>query len=444
MPIDALATLQDLLSTFRLVFTRPGFEKFVVFAVGWILTQGPLHCVTEALVATDVAERRHWEAFHRFFSRGTWEPDQLGYWLLQRLRRWRPDGVLRLVLDDTLCPKKGPEIFGLGTHLDAVRSTRKHKVFCFGHCWVVLAVLLRVPFSERTWALPILFRLYRSKAEAEADYQKKTELGRQMVATVVGWTEAEHVPIHLALDQGYANTTVLRELSPRVTVVGALRPNAALWDVPPPSLKGRPRRRGERLPCPTQLAEAPTRPWDELSACLYGTTETVVFKTLIAQWYHVTGSSPLRIVVVHCLRGSIPYRAFFCTDPTWDVRTILESYAGRWAIEVFFRDAKQLFGFADSPALCEHAVRRVAPLVGLLFSLLVVWFAEIFLSPVVQVPTRPWYPHKKGLCFADILRAARRTLAGVDVLAWEALLPSSPCPAANDTRPKDSQLPHAA
>jgi hypothetical protein len=148
-----------------------------------------------------------------------------------------------------------------------------------------------------------------------------------------------------------------------VTVVGAMRPNAALWDIPTPSTKGRPRRRGERLPCPKQLAEDPTQPWNELSACLYGTTETVVFKTLIAQWYHVTGSSPLRIVVVRGLRGSIPYRAFFCTDPTWDVRTLLESYAGRWAIEVFFREAKQLFGFADSPALCEHAVRRVAPLV---------------------------------------------------------------------------------
>ena len=422
------------------ILTRPGFEKFVVFAVGWILTQGPLHCVTETLVATQVAERRHWEAYHRFFSRGTWDPDRLGYWLLQRLGRWIPDRTLRLVVDDTLCSKKGPAIFGLGTHLDAVRSTRKHKVFCFGHCWVVLAILVRLPFSERTWALPVLFRLYRSKADAEADYRKKTELAREMVAIVVGWTEAEQWAIHLTLDQGYANTTVLRELSPRVTVVGAMRPNAALWDVPTKSVEERPRKRGERLPCPKQLAETSTQPWNKLSACLYGTMETVVCKTVIAQWYHVTGASPLRIVVVQCLRGSVPYRVFFCTDPTWDVRTILESYAERWAIEVFFRDAKQLFGFADSPALCERAVRRVAPLVGLLFSLLVVWFAEVFVSPMVQVPVRPWYPQKRGLCFADILRTARRTLAGVDVLAWEPKNATSTHTAANDTAPNEIPL----
>jgi hypothetical protein len=40
---------------------------------------------------------------------------------------------------------KGPRIFGLGTHLDAVRSTRKTKVFAFGHVGVVLAVAVPVP-----------------------------------------------------------------------------------------------------------------------------------------------------------------------------------------------------------------------------------------------------------------------------------------------------------
>ncbi|MFT3772608.1 MAG: transposase [Minicystis sp.] len=113
VPTPALATLLQVLSTFRLTFTRPGFAKFLVFAAGWILTQGPLHCMTEALVATDVARRRHWAAFHRFFSCGTWNPDRLGFWLLQRLRSGLATGPLRLVVDDTLCPKKGPEVFGL-------------------------------------------------------------------------------------------------------------------------------------------------------------------------------------------------------------------------------------------------------------------------------------------------------------------------------------------
>ena len=164
MPTDPLAILQDVLSTFRLGFTRPGFSKFLVFAAGWILTQGPMHCVTETLVVTDVAHQRHWAAYHRFFSRGTWDPERLGYWLLQRLRPWVRDGVLRLAIDDTLCPHKGPAIFGLGTHLDAVRSTRKHKLFAFGHAWGgqrqdscrMDAISRRTTpsFAERRWNRP--------------------------------------------------------------------------------------------------------------------------------------------------------------------------------------------------------------------------------------------------------------------------------------------------
>lgn len=423
MPNHALATLLKVLSTFRMGFTRPGFAKFLVFAAGWILIQGPLHCVTEALVATDVAQRCHWAAYHALFSRDVWDPDRLGFWLLQHIRSGLAPGVLGLVIDDTLCPKKGPEVFGLGTHIDAVHSTKKHKVFCFGHCWVVLAVMVRVPFSTRTWALPLLFRLYRSKADAGADYQKKTDLARQMLEIVVGWTEAERCQIHLAIDQGYANATVLGETSDRVIAVGAMRPDAALTELPKPE-QGPRRKKGDRRPSPAQVAQDMTLPWQHVSAHLYGQTEMVAFKTFVAQWYRVTGSRLVRVVVVQCSNGAVPYRVFFGTDPTWTVCTLLETYAARWSIEVFFRDAKQLFGLADSPAWSEMAVRRVAPLVGLLLSALVVWFVDVFDSPVAALPVRPWYTQKKDMCFADVLRAARRALEGVDVLAWESDAPS--------------------
>src|SRR5262245_9520607 len=161
--VDALLAW---LGTYRVALTAPGFQNLLVLAVGWVQTTGR-HAVTQSLVAAGVAGRRHHEAFHRFFSRGTWHPDRLGYWLFSRVRRvldLDPHG-LRIVLDDTLAAKKGPHVFGIGSHLDAVRSTKRFRVFCFGHCWVVLAVLVRLPFARRPWALPILFRLYRNQKE---------------------------------------------------------------------------------------------------------------------------------------------------------------------------------------------------------------------------------------------------------------------------------------
>src|SRR5690606_17144580 len=101
-----------------------------------------------------------------FFSRATWTADALGERVYRRIAA-RSGDTIRVVLDDTLASKKGPKIFGLGNHLDAVRSTRRQKIFVFGHCWVVLAVLVRVPFSRRSWALPVLFRLYRNIKDCE-------------------------------------------------------------------------------------------------------------------------------------------------------------------------------------------------------------------------------------------------------------------------------------
>jgi DDE superfamily endonuclease len=423
MPSSALRSLRALWEeTFRPGMTEPGFANFIVIASGWLLTQGT-HAVTEALVMTDVTARCHHEAFHRFFSRGTWSPDLLGRWVFWRIRdALCGDGVVRVAIDDTLTPKKGPHVFGIGSHLDAVRSTKKQKVFAFGHCWVTLAILVRVPFSARTWALPVLFRLYRTKKECErrsVPHRKKTDLAREMLDVLCAWVTDRR--IELAADSAYCNDTITRDLPERVVLFGAMRPDAVVTEPPPAATRsrqgGRPRKRGRLLRKPEQLARDARTPWRTTEATLYGRKTTVRFKTFCAQWYRATGTRLLRIVVVATDSGAMPYRVFFSFDSTLDVAAILESYAGRWGIEVFFREAKQLLGFADSRARKEAAVLRVAPLVGLLYSTLVVWFAEgVHHTTIAAPPVRPWYPHKQGLCFADILRAARRALDGAEVL----------------------------
>ncbi len=423
MPTSALRSLRALWEeTFRLGLTRPGFDNFVVIVSGWLLTQGT-HAVTEALVATGVASRRHHEAFHRFFSRGSWSPDGLGRALFGRLTQTLDGGVVRVVLDDTVASKKGPHVFGIGSHLDAVRSTKRQKVFTFGHCWVTLAVLVRVPFSRRIWALPILFRLYRTEKECtrrRVPHRKKTQLAREMLDVLCAWAPDRR--IELTADSAYCNDTVTRDLSERVVLFGAMRPDAVLTAAPSPEAssapkRGRPAKRGRLLRKPEQIARDGRTPWQTTVAMLYGRKTTVRFKTLRAQWYRATGTRLLRIVIVATDSGAMPYRVFFSFDASLDVRMILETYAGRWAIEVFFREAKQLLGFADSQARKEAAVLRVAPLVGLIYTALVIWFAEgAFTSTLATPPCRPWYTHKRGLCFADILRAARRALQGVDVL----------------------------
>jgi hypothetical protein len=438
----------DWVATYRLALTAPGLQNFLVLVVGWVQTTGR-HAVTQSLVATGVAGRRHHEAFHRFFSRGTWNPDRLGFWLFERVRRVLDldrHGV-RVVLDDTVAAKKGPHVFGIGSHLDAVRSTKRFRVFCFGHCWVVLAVLVRVPFSRRPWALPILFRLYRNQKECARKrhpYRKKTELARELLDVFHDWVGAQRVEV--TADVAYCNDTVTRGLPASFVLFGAMRPDAVLTGCPdthPAAPTGRPRRRGAVLPKPAALAQDDRVPWRTCEADLYGHRRTVRYKELRAQWYRACGVGLLRIVIVQVTTGTVGCRVFFCTDVMCAVPQILEGYAGRWAVEVCFRDLKQELGFAESSARTRAAVERVAPFVGLLYTLLVAWFTEhAARHPLAAPPTRPWYRHKQGFAFADILRTAQRVLAPLDVLDPNRSLDNLRCskpPAGSSTRRPGAQ-----
>lgn len=381
------------------------------------------HAVTQSLVESDVARRVHHERFHRFFSRGTWKPDRVGQLLLERViaRVIGLDERIVLAVDDTLAAKKGESVWGIGSHLDAVRSTKKLRVFCFGHVWVVLSVVVPVPFSPRRWALPILFRLYRNKKECEKrgqPYRKKTELGREMVDLTVGWLGTRKVDA--VTDSAYCNYTLMRDLDKRVTVIGAIRPDAVLTAAPTKAERkktGRTRVRGKLLPKPEDIFDDARRPWQTTKATLYGRTKTVYYKTIVAQWYRGAGVQVGRVVIVRVDEGKVRMRVFFCADAGRQVDDILQTYSWRWSLEVCFKDLKQLLGFADSSARKREAVERMAPFVGYAYTMLVLWFADgVWSTPVATPPIRPWYPHKKHHSFADILRAAQRVLDCTDVL----------------------------
>lgn len=417
----SLATMLGAMEVVQPAFTQPGFRNAWVVFAGWVLTAG-MHAVTQALVVTDVARRLHHERFHRFFSRGAWCPDTVGRLLFEHVvARLCPQGRVVIALDDTLAPKKGPEVFGIGSHLDPVRSTKQFRVFCFGHVWVVAAVVVNVPFSPRKWALPVLLRLYRNKSECERRghrYRKKTELGREMVDLIAQWATPRDIDV--VADSAYCNDTLTRDLDKRVTVIGAIRPDAVLTAAPTEAERkatGRRRKRGKVLPKPEKIYDDKCYPWHSAELTLYGRLTTIYYKTLQAQWYRGAGDRVGRVVVVHTEQGAIQMRAFFCTDGQRPPLDVLTTYAGRWSIEVLFRDIKQQLGFADSSARKQAAVERVAPFVAFAYTLLVLWFADtIWTTPLAAPPLRPWYAHKRHASFADILRAAQRVLARIDVL----------------------------
>jgi hypothetical protein len=431
-------SLNTLLSTLVLVspaFTHPSFLRFLTLFAGWVSTRGR-HAVTESLVVSGVSGTQHHAAFHRFFSRARWCVDAVGRLVLLKGVALVP-GPVHLAVDDTLCTHKGPRVFGLGVHVDAVRSTRKRRMLSFGHVWVVLTVLVPVPWSQRVWALPILFRLYRTQADCQksgAVHQPKTQMAVALVHQVAQWLPGKR--LELVADSAYSCRPVLRNLPPAVVFTGAMPTKARLQR--PRTRKYRSPRTGRlrtgdvRLPNPAQVARQKKWLWRTLTLTLYGQPKHLQYKELVASWQRSAGKPLLKILIVRVPQGQVPLRVFFCTDITRSAQSILQSYAQRWAIEVLFRDLKQLLGFASSRARSRLAVLRTAPWVGVCYSLLVLWALELGLRPSqVLLPTRPWYRSKKTASFEDILRLAQHTLAAADWTDVPSLLdnlPTTPSP----------------
>jgi len=60
-----------------------------------------------------------------------------------------PEDRVLLAGDDTVDEHTGVKVFGKGCHRDPVRSTHSFTAFRWGHKWVVLTVLARIPGARR-------------------------------------------------------------------------------------------------------------------------------------------------------------------------------------------------------------------------------------------------------------------------------------------------------
>jgi hypothetical protein len=402
---------------------------------GWVHCLGR-HTVTAVGVAAGVVGERHISVCHRFFARAPWSLDSIGEVLFHLALRWVPaEQPLYLLGDDTLARKAGKCIALGSMHHDPLLSTGRKPFFSFGHVWVVLA--LWVPLSmggRRGFALPILVRLFvgskrggradapsrpgRGRRQESADRAfrevtraTKLEFLREEIVVVAGW--APDRIIYVVCDSAYAGRTVLEQRPPNVQVISRLRMDAALWTRPPArkaGQKGRPRRKGHRLPNP-KAAAAQCHKWQSVAVTIYGRTVRTQLFSYTALWYSALRDQPVRIVVVRDPTGQRKDEAFFCTALTDSPTFILEGFARRWTIEVTFHDAKQFLGFADPQSQTTRSVYRTAPLAFVVYDLVLLWYAaETEQAGAPAWLWRPWYRHKYTPSFLDMLTALR--LAG--------------------------------
>jgi hypothetical protein len=383
--------------------TAPTFSSFRVILTGWLLARR--RTLTGMLVAAGVVGTRHHATYHRVFSAAPWSIDRLGLAVFDLIEQWVGlPATIWLSLDDSHSRKRGTKIFGAGMHHDPLISTRARHVSTWGLNWVVLCVVVRLSCCpDRVFSLPILFRLYLNQKAARRwgrVYRSKPALAVELLQRLCRSRSERR--FHAVVDNSYGGQSVLTQLPPNCDLTSRLDLDARLYTAPH---QRRPSKRGTRLPTPRQML---TQRGRRVTLDLYGRRDRVRLVECTARCHHLP-SRALRVVVVDPLAGGRPVQAFFTTVACAPGVQVLRWYARRWSIEETFFGSKTLLGMHQPQVWSRPAVQRTAPVGMLLYSLVVVWFAQEGIARW-QPQATSWYRARRAPSFGDMLATLRREI----------------------------------
>ena len=394
-------------------------ERVWLHAQGWlvgaILSPGP-RTVTGALRVMGLAMERHFTNYHRVLNRATWSARHGGQILLGMLitRLVPPGATIVLGADDTLERRSGGKIAAKGCYRDAVRSSKKHVIRCFGLKWVSMMLLVPVPWSRRVWALPFLTALCWPVGQSTRRRHKTSvDWVRQMMKQVRRWLPGRRLV--LVVDGGFAVVSLaLACITYHVTMVSRLRWDAALYHPPepqPPGKRGRKPAKGKRQRSLQGWAERSDTPWATVEVDWYrGERKQLWVFSRTALWY--TPRLPpvaIRYVLVADPEGKRRMEAFFCTDLEATPIDVLQWVVMRWSVEVTFEEARAHLGLETQRQWSALAIARTTPVLLGLFSIVTVLALRLSHERLIPVEATAWY-HKPEPTFVDCLALVRRHL----------------------------------
>ena len=411
-------SIMTFLVPFRPLFQQRTWDKAQVLVVGAILAVGK-RTVTSALRVMGLSQERQFAKYHHVLNRAIWSAHQAARVLLQLLiEQLAPDGDAPLVfgIDETIERRWGPQIAARGIYRDAVRSSKSFFVKCSGLRWVSLMWLGEMPWVKRVWALPFLTVLAPSERYYQASvrtHKKITDWARQMILQLRRWLPDRALVV--VADYSYATLELLhacQRLAQPVTMITRLRLDAALYEPAPPYRgRGRPRKKGARLPTLKQVLNDARTCWQPIELPWYdGQVRLMELASATAVWYHAgLPPVPLRWVLVRDPAGQYEPVALLSTDQGWSAAQIASWFVQRWQVEVTFEEARAHLGVESQRQWSDLAIIRTTPLLLGLFSWVTLVADSLFEQGHVTVRQAAWYT-KTAPTFSDAIGWVRRAL----------------------------------
>jgi hypothetical protein len=408
-----------LLMAFAPLFSQPVFLRVPVLLVGAILAPGK-RTVTAALRAMGLAQEPHFQNYHRVLNRACWSSRlAAGILLCLLVRTFVPTGPILVGIDETLARRRGEKIAAKGVYRDAARSSKRCMTQASGLRWLVMMLLVSLPWAGRVWALPFFSVLAPSERYHQQRGQRHKTLAdwaRQMIGQLRRWLP-ERVLVIVA-DSTYAVLELLdsgAHLDPPVPMITRLRLDAALYEPAParaPGTMGRPRKKGKRLPTLEQVRDNPKTRWRKMTVPRWYSQgpRPVEIVSRTAVWYH--SGKPvvsLRWVLIRDPWRKFATQALLCTDRQAEPEQMITWFVQRWQLETTFQAVRTHLGVETQRQWNEPAIARTTPALMGLFSLVTLLAHRQNERRELPVRQAAWYV-KERPTFADALAAVRREL----------------------------------
>lgn len=326
-------------------------------------------------------------------------------------------------MDDTLLRKTGKKVTGAAWRRDPL-GPPFHTNFIWGQRFIQLSISLpenQGPSPAQTIPVDFYHAPTAKKPKSSDDpakwhaykeKQKQAKLSKQGVERISVLRDkldkdgAKHRQLVVSVDGSYSNEAVLKALPPRTTIIGRIRKDTVLTNLPDTtSTVGRKKVYGDQLPTPEEIRTSKEQPWISIRAYAAGKSHDFDVKVVKHIRWRKAGRQNLQLVVVRPLsyrltkHSKLLYRKpayLICTDPTMPVEELLQAYLWRWGIEVNFREEKTTLGCGQAQVRSVSSVEKVPAFIVAIYAMLLLAAHQSSKSRGTNLlPRAKWYPKTK-------------------------------------------------
>jgi hypothetical protein len=391
------------------------WEKAKQLVVGTILSPGK-RTVSAALRVIGLKDTENYAKYHHVLNRAAWSSLDAAKILLGLVKKSfvLPNESLVFGIDETIERRWGQKISARGIYRDPVRSSKSHFVKTSGLRWISLMLLAKVSWAKRIWALPVLTALAPSERYYQARKRQSkslTERAKQMIWQIRRWLP-KHSLVFVG-DSSYAALDFLsacQQLSNPVTFITRLRMDAALYEPAPAYAgKGRPRKKGKRLPTPQQYLNARETIWEKQELSWYGgQIREMEVASQTAVWFHFGKPPvPLTWVLVRDPLAEYEPSCLLATDTSLQASQIAEIFVSRWQMEVTLEESRRHLGVETQRQWSDKAIERTTPTLLGLFSWITLLANSLQQAGQSLLPQQSAWYAKALPTFSDALALVR-------------------------------------